>query len=129
MGISCMISLNCDYNRDALIIMSKTISIRHLGTISDLYTPSNHPIYLLIISLHLQIDCVCVCGHFVYDIAKLRLLQGCVDYSVKNDLDSSSKHHFWPIYSFSSSNLCIDHFIASTNRLRLRLWAFRVWYR
>ena len=93
-GISCMISLNCDYYRDALIIMSKTISIRHLGTISDPYTPLVHPIYLLIISLHLQIDCVCVCGHLVYDITKLRLLQGCVDYSVKNDLDSSSRHHF-----------------------------------
>ena len=89
-----MISLNCVYNRDALIILSKTILIRHLGTISDLYTPLVHPIYLLIISLHLQIDCVSVCGHFVYDITKLRLLQGCVDYNVKDDLDASSRHHF-----------------------------------
>ena len=121
-----MISLNCDYNRDALIIMSTTISIRHLGTISDLYTPSDHQVYILIISLHLQIDCVRVCGHFVYDITKLRLLQGCVDYNVKDDLDSSSRHLFRPIYTFSSSNLSIDHFIASTNRLRLRLWASRV---
>ena len=51
-----MISLNCDYHRDALIILSKTILIRHLGTISDPYTPLDHPIYLLIISLHLKID-------------------------------------------------------------------------
>ena len=56
MGISCIISLNCDYHRDALIILSKTILIRHLGTISDPYTPLDHPIYLLIISLHLKID-------------------------------------------------------------------------
>ena len=56
MGISCMISLNCDYNRDALIILSKTILILHLGAISDPYTPLEHPIKLLIISLHLQID-------------------------------------------------------------------------
>ena len=123
-----MISLNWDYYRDALIILSKTISIRHLGTISDLYTPSDHQIYLLIISLHLKIDCVSVYGHFVYDITKLRLLQGCVDYNVKNDLDSSSRQHFWPTYTFRSSNLFIDHFIASKNRLRVRLWAFRVWY-
>ena len=118
MGISCMISLNCDYYRDALIIMSKTISIRHLGTISDPYTPLVHPIYLLIISLHLQIDCFSVCGHLVYDITKLRLFQGCGDYNVKDDLDSLSRHHFWPIYTIRSSNLFIDHFIASKNRLR-----------
>ena len=74
-------------------MLSKTISTRHLGTISDLYKPSDHQIYSLIISLHLKIDCVYVCGHLVYDITKLRLLQGCVDYSVKNDLDSSSRHH------------------------------------
>ena len=117
MGNSCMISLNCDYHRDALIILSKTILIRYLGTISDLYTPSDHQIYLFIISLHLKIDCVTVYGHFVYDITKLRLLQGCVDYNVKNDLDSSSRQHFWPIYTFRSSNLFIDHFIASKNRL------------
>ena len=80
--------------RDALIILSKTILIRHLGTISDPYTPLDHPIYLLIISLHLKIDCVSVYGHLVYDITKLRLSQGCVDYTVKNDLDSSSRHHF-----------------------------------
>ena len=117
MGISCMISLNCDYYRDALIIMSKTISIRHLGTISDLYTPSDHQIYLLIISLHLKINCVGVYGHFVYDITKLRLSQGYVDYTVKNDLNSSSRHHFWRLYTFRSSILFIDHFIASKNRL------------
>ena len=75
-------------------MLPKTISFRHLGTISDLYKPLDHPIYLLIISLHLQIDCVSVCGHFVYDITKLRLLQGCVDYNVKDDLDSSSRHYF-----------------------------------
>ena len=75
MGISCVISLNCDYHRDALIILSKTILIRHLGTISDPYTTSDHQIYSLIISLHLKIDCVSVYGHFVYDITKLRLLQ------------------------------------------------------
>ena len=80
-----MISLNCDYNRDALIILSKTILIRHLGTISDPYTPLDHPIYLLIISLHLKIDCVSVYGPLVYDITKLRLSLGCVDYNVKND--------------------------------------------
>ena len=112
-----MISLNCDYYSDALIIMSKTISIRHLCSISDPHTPLDHPIYLLIISLHLKIDCVSVYGHFVFDITKLRLSQGCVDYTVKNDLDSSSIHHFWPIYTFRSSNLFIDHFIASKNRL------------
>ena len=89
-----MISLHCDYNRDALIIMSKTISIRHLGTISDKYTPSVNHIYSLNISLHLTIDCFSVYGHLVYDITKLRLLQGCVDYTVKNDLDSSSRQHF-----------------------------------
>ena len=75
-------------------LLSKTISIRHLGTISDPYTPLDHPIHLLIISLHLKIDCVNVYGHLVYDISKLRLLLGCVDYNVKNDLDSSSSHHF-----------------------------------
>ena len=89
-----MISLNCDDYRDALIILSKTISIRHLGTISDLYTPLDHQIYLLIISLHLKIDCFNVYGHLVYDITELRLVQGWVDYTVKNDLDSSSRHHF-----------------------------------
>ena len=56
-----------------MIILSKTISIRHLGTISDLYTPSDHQIYLLIISLHLKIDCVSASGHLVYDITKFRL--------------------------------------------------------
>ena len=75
-------------------MLPKTISIIHLGNISDPYTPLVDPIYILIISLHLQIDCVRVCGHFVYDITKLRLLQGCVDYNVKDDLDSSSRHHF-----------------------------------
>ena len=127
MGISFMISLNCDYHRDALIILSKTILIRHLGTISDPYTPLDHPIYLLIIHC-IKNRLVSVYGPLVYDITKLRLLQGCVDYTVKNDLDSSSRQHFWPIYTFRSSNLFIDHFIASKNRLRLRLWAFRVWY-
>ena len=112
-----MISLNWDYYRDALIILSTTIWIRQQGTIFDLYTPSDHQIYLLIISLHLKIDCVSVYGPLVYDITKLRLLQGSVDYTVKNDLDSSSRHHFWPIYTFRSSNLFIDHFIASKNRL------------
>ena len=95
----------------------KNNPIRHLGTISDLYTPSDHQIYLLIISLHLKIDCGSIYGHFVYDITKLRLSQGCVDYTVKNDLDSSSRHHFWPIFTFRSSNLFIDHFIASKNWL------------
>ena len=89
-----MTSLNCDDYRDALIILSKTISIRHLGTISDLYTSLDHPIYLLIISLHLKIDCVSVYGHLVYDITKLRIILGCDDLTVKNDLDSSSMHHF-----------------------------------
>ena len=56
-----------------MIILSKTISIRHLGTISDLYTPLDHPMYLLIISLNLKIDCVSVYGHLVYDIFKFRL--------------------------------------------------------
>ena len=68
-----MISLNCDYHRDALIILLKTILIRHLGTIFDPYTPLDHPIYLVIISFHLKIDCVSVCWHLVYDITKLRL--------------------------------------------------------
>ena len=68
--------------------------IRHLGTISDLNTPLDHQIYLLIISLHLKIDCVSVYGHLEDDITKLRCLQGCVDYPVKDDLDSSSRHHF-----------------------------------
>ena len=68
--------------------------IRHLGTISDLNTPLDHQIYLLIISLHLKIDCVSVYGHLEYDITKLHCLQGCVDYPVKDDLDSSSRHHF-----------------------------------
>ena len=93
-GISCMISLNCDYYRNALIIMSKTISIRHLGTISDPYTPSVNQIYLLNISLHLTIDCFSVYGQIVYDITKLRFLQGCFDYAAKNDLDYSSRQHF-----------------------------------
>ena len=73
--------------------MSKTISIRHLGTISDTYTPSVNQIYLLNISLHLTIDCVILYWHLVYDITILRTLQECVDYTVKNDLDSSSRHH------------------------------------
>ena len=102
----------------ALIILSRTILIRHLGTISYPYTPSDHQIYLLIISLHLKIDCVNVYGHLVYDITNLRLLHGCVDYNVKNNLNSASGHHFLPIYTFRSSNLFIDHFIASRNRLR-----------
>ena len=68
--------------------------IRHRGTISDLYTPLDHQIYLLIISLHLKIDCVSVYGHLVYDITKLRIILGCDDYTVKNDLDSSFMHHF-----------------------------------
>ena len=54
----------------------KMILIRHLGTISDPYAPIDHQIYLLNISLHLKIDCVNVYGHLVYDITKLRLLQG-----------------------------------------------------
>ena len=110
--------LNCDFYRDALIILSKTILIRHLGTISYPYTPSDNQIYLLIISLQLKIDCVNVYVHLVYDIIKLRLLQGCVDYNIKNDLDSASGHHFLPIYTFRSSNLIIDHFIVSKYRLR-----------
>ena len=75
-------------------MLSKTISIRHLGTISDPYTHSVNQIYLLNISLHLTIDCVILYWHLVYDITKFRLLQGCGDYTVKNDLDSSSRHHF-----------------------------------
>ena len=126
MGIWFLISLNCDDYRDALIILSNTISIRHLGTISDLYTPVDHQIYLLIISLHLKLDCVSLYGHLLYDITKLRILQGCVHYTVKNNLDSSSRDHFRSIYTFRSSNLVIDHFIASINRLRYLLWAFRV---
>ena len=89
-----MISLHCDYYRDELIIMSKTISIRHLGTISDPYTPLDHQMYSLNISLNLKIDCVSVYVHLVYDITKLQLLQGCGDYTVKDDLDLSSRHHF-----------------------------------
>ena len=77
-----------------MIILLKTILIRHLGTIFDPYTPLDHPIYLVIISFHLKIDCVSVCWHLVYDINKLRLLRGCVHYNVKNDFDSSSRHHF-----------------------------------
>ena len=103
-----MISLNWDYYRDPLIILSKTISIRHPGTISDTDTPSVNQYYLLNISLHLTIDCVSVYGHLVYDITKLQLLQGCVDYTVKNDLDSSSRHHFWPIYTFRWSNYLLN---------------------
>ena len=68
--------------------------IRHLGTISDLYTPLDHQNYLLIISLHRKIIEFNVYGHLVFDITKFRLIQGCVDYTVKNDLDSSSRHHF-----------------------------------
>ena len=56
-----------------MIILSKTISIRYLGTIIDPYTPLDHPIYLLIISLHVKIDCVSVSGHLVYDINKFQL--------------------------------------------------------
>ena len=89
-----MISLNCDYYRDAMIILSKTILIRHLGTISDPYTPLEHQIYSMLISLHLKPDCINVNVHLVYDITKLGLLQGCVDYNVINYLDSSSRHHF-----------------------------------
>ena len=109
---------NCDYYRDALIILPKTILIRHLGTISYPYTPSDYQIYLLIISFHLKIDCVNVFGHLVYHITKLQLLQGCVDYTAKNDLDSVSGHHFLHIYTFRSSNLFKDLFIATKNRLR-----------
>ena len=123
-----MISLNCEYYRDAFIILSETILIRHLGTISDPYTPLDHQTYLLIISLHLKIDWVSLYGHLLYDITKLRILPGCVDYTVKNDLDSSSRDHFRSIYTFRSSNLVIDHFIASINRLRYLQWAFTVFY-
>ena len=49
----------------------------------------------------------------MYDNTKLRLLLGCVDYTAKNNLDSTSGHHFLPIYTFRSSNFSIDHFIAS----------------
>ena len=89
-----MISLDCDYYRNALIILSKTILIRLLGTISDPYTPLDDQIYLLIISLHQKLDCINVYGYLVYDITKLRLLLESVDYTVKNDLDLSSRHHF-----------------------------------
>ena len=82
------------------------------------YTPSDHQFYLKIISLHLKIDCVNVYGHLMYDNTKLRLLLGCVDYTAKNELDSASGHHFLPIYTFRSSILFKDHFIASKNRLR-----------
>ena len=98
--------------------LPKTSLIRHLGTIFYPYTPSDHQFYLKIISLHLKIDCVNVYGHLMYDITKLRLLLGCVDYTAKNDLDSASGHHFLPIYTFRSSLLFKDHFIASKNRLR-----------
>ena len=91
-----------------MIKQSKTILIRHLGTISAPYTPIDHQNYLLNISLHLTIDCVSVYGHLVYDITKLRLLQGCVDYTVKNDLYSSSRHHFWPLYTFRWSNYLLN---------------------
>ena len=67
-------------------MLSKTVSIRHLGNISDPYTHLDHQIYLLIISLHLKIDCVSVYLHLVYDITKLRLIHGCVDYTVKKIL-------------------------------------------
>ena len=77
--------------------------IPHLGTISDPYTHLDHQIYLLIISLHRKIDCLNVYGHLEYDITKLRWLQRFVDYTVKNDLDSSYGNHFWPIYTFRSS--------------------------
>ena len=76
MGIKCTISLNCDYYWDALIILPKTILIRHLGTISYPYTPSDHQIYLLIISLHLKIHCVNVYGHLVYHITKIAIITG-----------------------------------------------------
>ena len=75
-----------------MIILPKTILIRHLGTISYPYTPSDHQIYKLIISLHLKIYCVNVYGHLMYDNTKLRLLLGCVDYTAKNNLDSASRH-------------------------------------
>ena len=67
--------------------------------------------------MHLKLDCINVYGYLVYDITKMQLLQGSVDYTVKNDLDSSSRHHFWPIYTFRWSNIVIDHFIASNIRL------------
>ena len=96
-----------------MIILPKTSLIRHLGTIFYPYTPSDHQFYLKIISLHLKIDCVNVYGHLMYDITKLRLLLGCVDYTANYDLDSASGHHFLPIYTFRSSILFKDHFIAS----------------
>ena len=92
-----------------MIILPKTILIRHLGTISYPYTPSDHQFYLKIISLHLKIDCVNVYGHLMYDNTKLRLLLGCVDYTSKNELDSASGHHFLPIYTFRSSDLFKDN--------------------
>ena len=94
MGIWFLISLNCDYYRNALIILSKTILIRLLGTISNPYTPLHDHLYLLIISLDLRLDCITVYGHIVYDITILRLLPGSVDYTVKNDLDLSSREPF-----------------------------------
>ena len=96
----------------------KTILIRHLGTICYPYTPSDHQIYLLIISLHPKIDCFNVYGQLVYDITKSRLLQLGVDYTAKNDLDSASGHHFLHKYTTRSSNFFNEHFIASKNRLR-----------
>ena len=116
-----------------MIILSKTILIHYLVTISDPYTPIVHRIYLLNISKHLKIDCVNVYGHLVYDITKLRLLLGSVDYTAKNDLDSSSRHHFWPIYTFRwsilfmiiSFHLTIDcvnvygHLVYDITKLRL----------
>ena len=59
-----------------MIILSKTILIRHLGTISDPYTPIDHQNYLLNISLHLTVDCVSVYGHLVYDINKIAIITG-----------------------------------------------------
>ena len=91
-----------------------TASGHHFLTIKT----SDHQIYLLIISLHPKIDRVNAYGHLVYDITKLRLLLGCPDYTVQNDLDAASGHHFLPIKNFRSSKLFIDHFIASKNRLR-----------
>ena len=41
----------------------KMILIRHLGTISETYTPIDHQNYLVNISLHLTIDCVNDYGH------------------------------------------------------------------
>ena len=49
----------------------------------------------------------------MYDITKLRLFSGSVDYTAKNDLDSASRHHFWPMYTFSSSKLLIGQKNAS----------------